>query len=351
MYQVRNDQVLALTASASTQSTSIDCTQLDRISLQAVYTDGTTAAKTFGGVREVDQITFAALASTTNGDYFVINDYLGGSWAVGLDTLGTGAATPTGAAWVAVASGNKVYTDVSSATTGTDVELLVATAINALTGFTAVIGTANSTTHMNCTAVWAGAVTAPTVYSRAGASGTGSITKAVTTPGTSSAVNTSTSVVTLASHGQSTGSKVALTTAGALPTGVTATNYWLIALTANTFQFASSLANAVAGTAISLTTPGYGTQTITPASLSQVLKVQVSDDASTPTNWTDIPGTTVTISSAGTTYWSSGTAYATGGVSNWQLDVSAKWMRILATPTSGQLTLTVTANASSLTRC
>lgn len=142
------------------------------------------------GIAEVDQITFAAKASTTNGDYFVINDWKGGSWAVGLDTLGTGAATPTGAAWLAVPAANKVYTDISSATTGTDVEVLVATAINALVGFTTVITTANSTTHMNATNTGAGVVVAPSVYSRAGAAGTGSVTKSVTTAGTANGLVT-----------------------------------------------------------------------------------------------------------------------------------------------------------------
>lgn len=322
---------------ASIQHIDFDGSKFDEGSLQVVYTDATTTAKTFGGVREVDQITFAAKASTTNGDYFVINDYLGASWAVGLDTLGTGAATPTGAAWVAVATGNKVYTDISAATTGTDIELLVATAINALTGFTAVITTANSTTHMNCTAAWAGVVTAPTVYSRAGAAGTGSITKSVTTPGTSAAVSTVADTATITAHGQFTGSKVALTTAGALPTGLTATNYWLIVVDANTVQFASSLANSAAGTAIDLTTPGYGTQTITPTALATtgaVCKLQVSNDG---TNFADVTSATVTITAAGNTYWEL-CVQASGR------KLRASWYRVLFTPTTGTVTLTVLPN-------
>lgn len=46
---------------------------------------------------------------------------------------------------------------------------------------------------------------------------------------------------------------------GVLPTGLSAaTNYWVIALDANTFQLATSRANALAGTAIDLTTNGGG---------------------------------------------------------------------------------------------
>jgi len=82
---------------ATTNHIDYDGSLYDEGSLQFVYTDATTGAKTFGGVREVDQITFAALASTTDGDYFVINDYLGGSWAIALDTTGLAAATPTDA--------------------------------------------------------------------------------------------------------------------------------------------------------------------------------------------------------------------------------------------------------------
>ncbi len=306
-------------------------------SVQLVYTDATTAAKTFGGVREVDQITFAAKASTVDGDYFVINDYLGGSWAVGLDTTGLAAATPTGAAWVAVPAANKVYLDISAATSGTDVELLVATGINLLTGFTAVIGTADSTTHLNCTAAWAGVVSTPLCYSRAGAAGTGSITKSVTTAGTSAAVNTTANTATITAHGQLTGSKVALTTAGTLPTGVTATNYWLIVVDANTVKFASSLANSALGTAIDLTTPGFGTHTITPVALSTtgaVAKLQVSNDG---TNFADVTSATVTITSAGNTYWEL-CVQATGR------DLYPSVFRILFTPTTGTVTLTVIPN-------
>ncbi len=335
MQRTRNDT--QTNTWATTQHIDFDGSTFDEGSLQVVYTDATTTAKTFGGVREVDQITFATKGSTTNGDYFVIHDYLGGSWAVGLDTLGTGAATPTGAAWLAVASANKVYLDISSATSGTDVELLVATAINLLVGFSAVITTADSTTHINCTAAWAGVVASPTVYSRAGAAGTGSITKSVTTPGTSAAVSTSADTATITAHGQVTGSKVALTTAGTLPTGLTATTYWLIVVDANTVQFASSLANAAAGTAIDITTPGFGTHTITPALLvttGAVCKLQVSNDG---TNFSDVASASVTITSAGNTYWEV-CVQASGR------RLRPSWLRVLFTPTTGTVTLSVIPN-------
>lgn len=71
-------------------------------------------------------------------------------------------------------------------------------------------------------------------------------------------------VVTRAAHGLSTGQIVYFTTTGALPTGIAATTgrYWVIVLTTSTFQLASSLANAVAGTAITTTGTQSGTHTV-----------------------------------------------------------------------------------------
>ena len=74
-----------------------------------------------------------------------------------------------------------------------------------------------------------------------------------------------TNVLTSTAHGMSTGDgpyRVS-NSGGALPTGLTAaTNYWIIKIDANTFSFASSLANALALTAVALSGDGTGTQTI-----------------------------------------------------------------------------------------
>lgn len=332
---------LAAQTLATTTSQTIDLNGLDTVALQVNYANATTGAKTFAsGVREVDQITFAAKASTGDGDYFVVNDWTGGSWAVALDTTGAGANTPTGAAWAAISAGHKVYTDVSAATTADDIAALVQTAINALTGFTSVITAAASTSHLNCTAINAGVVTAPTVYSKAGAAGTGSITKSVTTPGTASSVNLTTDRVTITAHGQVTGSKGQMTTSSALPTGLsTSTDYYIIVIDANTVQFASSLANAVAGTAIDLTNAGVGTQTFTPTtSTSNVIKAQASIDGTywtdiTTTNFPSCPVASVTVSTT------------TGGVV-WDLGRPGfRYVNILYTPSAGQITFSVLINA------
>ena len=71
-------------------------------------------------------------------------------------------------------------------------------------------------------------------------------------------------VVTITAHGLATGSGVFLTTSGALPTGLTAnTLYYVISTGANTFNLATTLANAIAGTAIATSGTQSGTHTAT----------------------------------------------------------------------------------------
>lgn len=70
-------------------------------------------------------------------------------------------------------------------------------------------------------------------------------------------------LATLTAHGMQTGQMVYLTTTGALPTGLSQnTNYWLIRVSSSTFRLATSLANALAGTAINTTGSQSGTHTI-----------------------------------------------------------------------------------------
>jgi len=74
-----------------------------------------------------------------------------------------------------------------------------------------------------------------------------------------------TNVLTLNNHGFTTGDGPVRVSnsGGALPTGLAVdTDYWLINVTANTFSFATSKANALALTAVALSTDGTGTQTI-----------------------------------------------------------------------------------------
>ncbi len=81
----------------------------------------------------------------------------------------------------------------------------------------------------------------------------GTFTVTIATPG----------VVTLTSHGMQTGDRVELTTDGSLPTGLTAyTNYYVIYIDANSFNLATSYANAIASTAIDTSGTQSGTHTL-----------------------------------------------------------------------------------------
>jgi hypothetical protein len=73
-------------------------------------------------------------------------------------------------------------------------------------------------------------------------------------------------VITLTGHGLAPNSTIVFSTTGALPMGLTAgTEYYVIgsSITTNTFEVATSLANAKAGTAVNTSGSQSGTQTAT----------------------------------------------------------------------------------------
>lgn len=142
-------------------------------------------------------------------------------------------------------------------------------------------------------------------------------------------INNADDEITITAHPYVTGTKVALTTDGGLPTGLSATNYWVIVVDANTIKLASSLANAVAGTAVATADDGSGTHTLTAAtSAGNTAKLQVSNDG---TNWTDLGSYSVTIATtAGSTTWDVGA-------------VSARYLAVLYTPSAGQVSLAIHA--------
>lgn len=93
-----------------------------------------------------------------------------------------------------------------------------------------------------------------------------SLAVTVTTPSNqtfpSTAVDTTANTITKAAHGFLTGLAVTLTTTGGLPAGLaTSTTYYVIKVDADTFKLAASLADALAGTAIDITTQGTGDDT------------------------------------------------------------------------------------------
>lgn len=94
------------------------------------------------------------------------------------------------------------------------------------------------------------------------AAGTGTVVEAIA----AAAVNATTDVITVASNAEKwiTGRKVRISTTTTLPGGlVAATDYYVIRDSATAIRLASSLANAIAGTAINITTAGTGTHTLT----------------------------------------------------------------------------------------
>jgi hypothetical protein len=109
-----------------------------------------------------------------------------------------------------------------------------------------------------------------------------------TTPAAKNFVSVSGNNITITAHGFTTGLVGQCTTTGGLPTGLsTSTNYFVIAIDANTIQLASSLANALAGTPVTLSSAGTGTNTFTATALgSATAKIQYSNDNS---NWTTMP--------------------------------------------------------------
>jgi hypothetical protein len=72
-----------------------------------------------------------------------------------------------------------------------------------------------------------------------------------------------TDICTKTAHGFLTGSRVRLTTTTTLPAGLsTATDYYVIKSTADTFKLATTRVNAIAGTAVDITDTGTGTHSI-----------------------------------------------------------------------------------------
>lgn len=126
---------------------------------------------------EVQTLTFPAKAGATAGDYFVVTDTAGNTWAAALNVSGADPA-PTGAIWTAVNAARKVNVDISACTDAASVAAAVEAAFDALTGVTAVITTDDTAANgtMTFTAVTAGPNMAAPQFKNADDSGAGSIT-------------------------------------------------------------------------------------------------------------------------------------------------------------------------------
>lgn len=124
----------------------------------------------------------------------------------------------------------------------------------------------------------------------------------VTTPAAGAFTAAATDICTKASHGFKTGLKVQVSSTTTLPAGLLAsTDYFVIYLSSSTFKLASSLVNAIAGTAVDITDTGTGTHTITPTAIAGgVAKLQGSLDNST---FVDIGGSSTNITATGNVVW------------------------------------------------
>jgi hypothetical protein len=148
-------------------------------------------------------------------------------------------------------------------------------------------------------------------------------------------VNTGTDAITEIAHGFFTGLKGQFTTTGGLPAGISAvTDYFIVVLTADTFQVATTLENAIATPAVvvDITTQGTGNHTFTPTALAgatisfQRSNVVVDNEASTTAaDWADIDTATgVTVDA---TVW-----YSVVGPT-W------RWFRVKGFLTAGSMTI------------
>lgn len=130
-------------------------------------------------------------------------------------------------------------------------------------------------------------------------------------------------------HGYMTGLEGQLTTSGTLPGGLsTATNYYIIRVDADSFKFATSRANAEAGTAVDITSAaGGGAHTFTPTAGGAVGEFYVQATNYDPD---DARWETITTS----------TTYPVSNADNSAIirltSLPGEYVRIYYAPTSGQ---------------
>lgn len=147
-------------------------------------------------------------------------------------------------------------------------------------------------------------------------------------------VSVADNTITIAAHGYLTGLKVALSGTN-LPTGLSATDYYIIKVDVNTIKLATSQALALAGTAVDIT--GQGTTNdaaLTPAVLAGTIKLQGSVSAQNATSITyfDITSSSQAISASGSYYWNVDAAYY-------------NHLRVVSAITAGQATVEARMNA------
>lgn len=144
-------------------------------------------------------------------------------------------------------------------------------------------------------------------------------------------------VTTATDHGYQTGMKLTVSTTDTLPGGLAAlTDYYFIYVSATTGKLATSQANALAGTAIDITSSGTGTHTIVVnTTIAGSIKLQKSLDPETVPAasrvWFDIGSSSQNFTGTTALNW----AYA---------DVAYRAIRAVVTVTSGMVSAAVRLN-------
>jgi hypothetical protein len=146
-------------------------------------------------------------------------------------------------------------------------------------------------------------------------------------------VTVGTELIAITAHGFITGTLVALTNSGgALPTGLSATNYYVIKISADSLKLAATKADALAGTAVDITAAaGGGTHTLTPSSTiaNASAQIQASNDQSNAV----AVGSSQNLTAAGSLLFE-------------DADVSYRWVRLAITSTGGSFTSDLIAAGS-----
>lgn len=211
------------------------------------------------GVAEVSTTTWPAFAGAAQADYLHLTAQDGTTFAIWLDKDNNGTA-PTGALYTAAT--HKIEVDIVTGDTAaqvtTKVHAVISVHAQLIARFT--VGAAGSPTDDDIvlTQLVTGAVADPAPKSE-NDGGAGSITVSVGTAGSNGDISVANNTVTETTHGWVTGDRVYVTGAD-LPAGLTTgTEYYIIKVDANTYKLATTLANAVAGTAVDLTDFGSGT--------------------------------------------------------------------------------------------
>lgn len=293
---IEKDILAAIPAGANGNSETVDLNGAGKFSCQAIYDVQAPSAQTVdSGESEIDTFTFESLANTDPGDYMVVYDTTGLAWAAAADTTGTDP-EPTGAVWVSIPAARKVFVDISGATDAESVAALFETALNGLTDVPFVADDSGGSGDLAVTVTLRGVCDAPEVHNEDD-SGAGSIVAAVTNAGVNSEVDIEENTFTIPGNTFPTGTVFRVTATGTLPAPLlVATDYFVIVVNSNTIQLATSRANALAGTAINITTQGSdgNVTTLTATALSGAsITFQCSNNAE---NWVDIQtATSITV--------------------------------------------------------